>query len=319
MQWFRWYHGTCTDPKFDGIALRAHARKSEVIALWALILETASAYDDRGLCHLSPAALGGALRMKAETAQRIVEGLETEGLLSSGRVVSWDKRQPKREDDSYQRVTKWRETQRNVDVTQCNALVTQCNAPDKTRLDTDPQPSTSARAREEMPATIWDKESDQALEQNWMHLRQELPAWITGPLQGKYVCALARAILAEEWTETELVARLHSHPPKTSDKFPDGYLRRMGLLRDKEREKMGTEKEPPLAHQVFDPSHHRAHDDQAKADAPFSASGWSRWLVEAMPVLGDQAVEVYESALAEYRQTGEVPAVPETELERSQA
>ena len=48
IDWFRWHHGSITDPKFQLVAKKAAARFGDVIALWAFILETASSDADRG-------------------------------------------------------------------------------------------------------------------------------------------------------------------------------------------------------------------------------------------------------------------------------
>ena len=48
MHWFRWHHGTVTDPKFGLIAKKAGASVAQVIAIWAYLLEAASAAEERG-------------------------------------------------------------------------------------------------------------------------------------------------------------------------------------------------------------------------------------------------------------------------------
>jgi hypothetical protein len=49
IDWFRWHHGSVNDPKFGLVARKAAARVGDVIAVWALILEQASANTERGL------------------------------------------------------------------------------------------------------------------------------------------------------------------------------------------------------------------------------------------------------------------------------
>ena len=48
MDWFRWHHGSVTDPKFQLIAKKSGANVAEVIAVWATLLEAASMADERG-------------------------------------------------------------------------------------------------------------------------------------------------------------------------------------------------------------------------------------------------------------------------------
>ena len=48
MDWFRWHHGSVTDPKFQLVARQAGASLPDVLAVWAYLLETASAAVERG-------------------------------------------------------------------------------------------------------------------------------------------------------------------------------------------------------------------------------------------------------------------------------
>ena len=45
MHWFRWHHGLVTDPKLGLIARKADTSMAEVIAVWACLLEAASASE----------------------------------------------------------------------------------------------------------------------------------------------------------------------------------------------------------------------------------------------------------------------------------
>ena len=48
MEWFRWFEGSTTDPKFAVVARRTGQPVAFVIAVWAQILERASASKERG-------------------------------------------------------------------------------------------------------------------------------------------------------------------------------------------------------------------------------------------------------------------------------
>ena len=48
MEWFRWFEGSTTDPKFAVVARRSGQPVAFVIAVWAQILERASASKERG-------------------------------------------------------------------------------------------------------------------------------------------------------------------------------------------------------------------------------------------------------------------------------
>ena len=47
MNWFRWYTGAASDPKFLVVAKRAGQNVASVIAVWALLLERASECAER--------------------------------------------------------------------------------------------------------------------------------------------------------------------------------------------------------------------------------------------------------------------------------
>jgi hypothetical protein len=98
IDWFRWHHGSVNDPKFGLVAKKAKARVGDVIAIWALVLEQASASTDRGQfndidCEATDFLLGA----EDGTTARILEAMQGRGLISGDRVTRWEDRQPKRE------------------------------------------------------------------------------------------------------------------------------------------------------------------------------------------------------------------------------
>ena len=143
MQWFRWHHGTVSDPKFRTIARKAGQPVAAVIAVWAALLEHASQEEDRGTIRgIDLDDVASALDMETEAVEAVVSVMQNK-VLDGETLTGWDKRQPKREDSSAERVKAYRERQRTQgDDTKRD--VTQCNAPD-TDSDTDknipPSPS----------------------------------------------------------------------------------------------------------------------------------------------------------------------------------
>jgi hypothetical protein len=98
IDWFRWHHGSVNDPKFGLVAKKARARVGDVIAVWALILEQASASTERGLygsidCDATDFLLG----TDEGTTARILEAMQGRSLVDGERVTRWEERQPKRE------------------------------------------------------------------------------------------------------------------------------------------------------------------------------------------------------------------------------
>jgi len=137
VKWFRWYHGAATDPKLGGVAMRSKASLPEVIATWALVLENASASDERGDVSIDAHEVAYVLRVEPEAVEAILSAMTDAGMLSEGRVASWEKRQPKRDMPSTERVAKHRAAQVKHDETRTQHAATPETRVDKSRLDTD--------------------------------------------------------------------------------------------------------------------------------------------------------------------------------------
>lgn len=98
MDWFRWHHGSVTDPKFALIAKKAGARLSDVLAVWAYLLERASAADTRGCfgeidCEAWDCLFGFDDGLTAS----ILGAMTGRNIIADQSVVAWERRQPKRE------------------------------------------------------------------------------------------------------------------------------------------------------------------------------------------------------------------------------
>lgn len=145
--WFRLYHGTSTDPKFALIARKTGATPLTAVGVWVHLLELASQGQPRGTIeNVDVETLANHWQIPEETIQCVIKAFIDKGmLLDDGRTVAnWDKRQPKREDDSRDRVRQHRARQHQPDDNPSNDVkrdVTQRNAEqrdvttDKTRQD----------------------------------------------------------------------------------------------------------------------------------------------------------------------------------------
>ncbi|ABS68849.1 hypothetical protein Xaut_3621 [Xanthobacter versatilis] len=123
--WFRSWHGAPTDPKWLGIARKAGVAPGIAVAVaWAL-MDRASQADDRGsIAGYDADGLACFFGCDPEQVDAIVSAMEEKGVVDGGRLSNWEKRQPKREDTSTQRVKEYRERNKvgvKRDVTQCNA------------------------------------------------------------------------------------------------------------------------------------------------------------------------------------------------------
>jgi hypothetical protein len=120
IDWFRWHHGSVTDPKFRLVAKKARARFGDVITIWAFVLEAASADAERGtIGQLDFETLDDMLDAEEGTAARILDAMAARGLVDgNNRIAAWDKRQPKREDDTAaERKRRQREREHEMAVT----------------------------------------------------------------------------------------------------------------------------------------------------------------------------------------------------------
>lgn len=134
MEWFRWYHGACSDSKWPVIARRAGVSVGVVVSVWAALLEHASQDEERGSVEDFDGETFDALYGYDDgTCDAVLKAMIEKKLICDGCIRAWQKRQPKREDDSAERVRRYREKKRqetagNASVTPCNASVTPRNA-----------------------------------------------------------------------------------------------------------------------------------------------------------------------------------------------
>jgi hypothetical protein len=125
MQWFRIWHDMLNDPKWRVVARKSNTRVCEVISVALAVLNSASQHDERGAFTTNHEDIAAALDMDEEVVSSIIAAMEGR-FIESGKVINWEKRQPKREDDSSERTKAWRERKKQNG----DAPVTQCDAPD---------------------------------------------------------------------------------------------------------------------------------------------------------------------------------------------
>lgn len=123
--WVRLWKDLPTDPKFRVIAKRAGRPLSEVVAVFVLMMTNA---DDDGAMDWQADDVGAALDLEPEHVEAIHAAMQGK-VLDANNLTGWRKRQPKREDNSTERVREFRKRRE----TQCNADETQRNAPEKRR------------------------------------------------------------------------------------------------------------------------------------------------------------------------------------------
>lgn len=185
--WLRLWHDMPNDPKWRTIARKSNQRIGDVISVYLHVLVNASiggetqcnASETQGVTsrnkpergkikNLCADDIASSLDLETEQVEQILAAMQGK-VLDGDLVIGWAKRQPKKEDNSTQRVRAFRDKKRaekeaeaniisgtrNAGETQCNAGETQGNAPD---TDTDKDlkdlnPTHNARVRESAPTS----------------------------------------------------------------------------------------------------------------------------------------------------------------------
>ncbi|WP_175889765.1 MULTISPECIES: hypothetical protein [Burkholderia] len=151
MNWFRWWVGSVTDPKFGWIARRSKQPVASVLATWACLLECASdatkcnADATRGnVTSFDCADWDVALGLDDGAVQSICAAMVEKGLIADGCLTGWERRQPKREDSGNPNTGALSSTERSrlhrerkkrdaTDATGMQRDATHCDAPEEIR------------------------------------------------------------------------------------------------------------------------------------------------------------------------------------------
>lgn len=151
MDWLRLWHDMPNDPKWRTIARQAKQPIALVQALYLHLLVDASMSETRGNADVTVEDLSSALDVDEDQIEAILSVMQ--GRVLEGRYITgWDKRQPKRNDDSKERVRRYREkkaaesdnnggpdgggsNENNDNDNAWNDGVTQCNASVTPRLE----------------------------------------------------------------------------------------------------------------------------------------------------------------------------------------
>lgn len=198
IDWFRWHHGSVTDPKFQLIARKSGASLPDVLAVWAYVLEQASAHETRGNHgEIDCEAVDCMFGFDDGQTKAILNAMHARAMLADGRVTSWDKRQPKRErdtDSSAERTRAYRERQKKQgdaeknNVTPCDAIEHQKNARgEESREEISPSLRSGDRAprKRDTPQPIAKPDDvDQQTWDDWQALRKAKRAPVTQTVVG---------------------------------------------------------------------------------------------------------------------------------------
>ena len=146
--WVRLWEDMPTDPKWRVIAKRSSRPISEVISVFIFMMTNAGASGERGsLSGWDDEDIAAALDMEGEDVSSIREAMQGK-TLEGDHLTGWEKRQPKREDQSTQRVREYRERK----AEESKRGETHRNAPEEKRIDTDTDITSSLRSDVSAPA-----------------------------------------------------------------------------------------------------------------------------------------------------------------------
>lgn len=119
--WFRLWGDMATDPKWRTIARASRQSISEVIAVAIHMMTHASNAPVRGYIDgFEDEDVATALDIDTDAVTAIRDAMQGR-FLQGDQLMGWDKRQPKREDSSAERVAEYRQRQRAAGVTRGNA------------------------------------------------------------------------------------------------------------------------------------------------------------------------------------------------------
>lgn len=150
MDWFRWYHGTVSDPKLALIAKKSGQSRPVVIAVWAALLEQASQSEQRGdISGFDVETIAVALDIEESAIVAVMDAMTAKGMIVDGAIAAWEKRQPLREDGAAERAKAWREKQKQQPANTPNATErkrTQPNAGERPEEEVDKDTDTDTEA-----------------------------------------------------------------------------------------------------------------------------------------------------------------------------
>jgi hypothetical protein len=118
VNWWRAHHGISTDAKLAAVALRAKAKRGEVLSVWISLLDFASQNDKRGcVSNLQAEDLAASLEWTEDLIARILAAMQARGIIQpDGTLTAWEKRNPSKTDETNaERQRRFREKQRPMD------------------------------------------------------------------------------------------------------------------------------------------------------------------------------------------------------------
>lgn len=147
--WWRSHHGAPTDPKWLLIAKRAGVAPGIVSAIaWALLDHASQSAERGGVADFDVETYAAFSGFEEDQIAAVIRAMEDKGIIADGRISAWERRQPKREDDSTERTRRYRDRQ-TEDVPEKSGA-----APVSTQVDVQTPPPQSAASPPESNSLI---------------------------------------------------------------------------------------------------------------------------------------------------------------------
>lgn len=94
MEWLRWYHGACSDPKWPLIARKSGVNVGVVVSVWVSLLEQASQDEERGsVADFDGETFDALYGYDDGTCSKVVAAMVEKGLIKDGCISAWGRRQ----------------------------------------------------------------------------------------------------------------------------------------------------------------------------------------------------------------------------------
>ena len=89
MEWFRWYHGAISDPKWPLIARKSGQNIGTVVSIWAAILEYASQSEPRGSIEgFDYETIDALFGYEDGTTETVFSAMIAKGLIKNGCIIT---------------------------------------------------------------------------------------------------------------------------------------------------------------------------------------------------------------------------------------
>ena len=197
--WVRLWHDMPTDPKWRVIARKSGRSISEVIAVFNFVMVNASANaTERGRTHnLFADDIAAALDLEEADVAAILAAMEGK-VIENCRLMGWEKRQPKREDNSALRAKEWREAKK------AERNRTQPNATERpeTETETDSSVAKATGASADPDKAFWDNATA------FIGKRAVIGKWVKDHGQAETAKAITEAQLARAVDPIPYVTRI---------------------------------------------------------------------------------------------------------------